>query len=201
MDFLEQYSASTGQKDKVILQDISDYIKWETNQGEYSFNPQASDDVAIRTYLLDCRIRGSNRPVLHRTASSLEHFYSWLKASGWIEESPFEKFNLKRQFFGLKHLWPKHDAFQGLPNEREIARLRALNRLAESTNLAADVNSLLNSTLETMLGVMTLHTAWIALSPTAASWARRPIRLLNMASSWRLPATCRPAWKSPTAIT
>ena len=163
MDFLEHYSTSTNQKDKTGLQDVMDYIKWETNQGEFTFNPQGSDDVAIRTYLLDCRIRGCNRLVMHRIASSLEHFYSWLKANGWIVESPFEKFNLKRQFFGLKHIWPKHDAFQGLPDEREIARLKALNRLAESTNLAPDVHTLLDTTLETMLGVMTLHTAWISL--------------------------------------
>jgi serine phosphatase RsbU (regulator of sigma subunit) len=163
MDFLEHFAASIPQKDKTILQDVLDYIRWETNQGEYPFNPQASDDVAIRTYLLDCRIRGSNRLVIHRVASSLEHFYTWLKTNRWIEESPFDQFNLKRQFFGLKHIWPKHDAFQGLPDEREIARLRALNRLAESTNLAPDVQSLLDGTLETMLGVMTLRTAWISL--------------------------------------
>jgi serine phosphatase RsbU (regulator of sigma subunit) len=163
MDLLEHFSASTSQKDRTVLQDVSDYVKWETNQGEYPFNPQASDDVAIRTYLLDCRIRGTNRLILYRIASSLEHFYSWLKSNGRINESPFEKFNLKRQFFGLKHIWPKHDAFQGLPDQREIARLRALNRLAESTNLAPDVHSLLDTTLETMLGVLTLRTAWIAL--------------------------------------
>jgi serine phosphatase RsbU (regulator of sigma subunit) len=174
MDLLEHYSASTSHKEKAILQDVLDYIKWETNQGEYPFNPQASDDVAIRTYLLDCRIRGCNRLVLHRIASSLEHFYSWLKANGRIVESPFEKFNLKRQFFGLKHMWLKHDAFQGLPDEREIARLRALNRLAESTNLAPDVHSLLDSTLETMLGVMTLNTAWIALKSDSGLLGRAP---------------------------
>jgi serine phosphatase RsbU (regulator of sigma subunit) len=163
MDFLEDFSAATSTNDKAILQDVSDFIKWETNQGEYPFNPQASDDVAIRTYLLDCRIRGCNRLILNRIATSVEHFYTWLKADGRIVESPFDKFNLKRQFFGIKHIIPKHDAFQGLPDEREIARLRALNRLAESTNLAPDVHSLLDVTLETMLGVMTLQTAWISL--------------------------------------
>ena len=163
MDFLENFTESTSQKDKIIIQDVLDFIRWETNQGEYAFKPHANDDVAIRTYLLDCRIRGPSRSILSRIAGSLEHFYSWLKTNGWIEESPFEKFNLKRQFFGLRRFWPKHDAFQGQPEEREIARLRALNRLAESTNLAPDVRSMLDSTLETMLGVMTLHTAWISL--------------------------------------
>ena len=174
MDFLEQFAASVSQKDKTILQDVMNYVKCETNQGEYPFNPQASDDVAIRTYLLDCRIRGSNRLILHRIASSLEHFYGWLKANRHIQESPFDKFNLKRQFFGLKHIWPKHDAFQGLPDQREIARLRALNHLAESTNLAPDVQSLLDTTLETMLGVMNLSAAWISLKSDSGILGQPP---------------------------
>jgi serine phosphatase RsbU (regulator of sigma subunit) len=163
MDFIEHFTTSTGLNDKTILQDIRDYIKWETNHGEYQFNPQASDDVPIRTYLLDCRIRGVNRLMINSIASSLEHFYAWLKADGWVVASPFEKFNLKLPFLDLKYIWPKHDAFQGTPEEREIARLRALNHLAESINLAPDVRSMLDETLETMLGVMTLKTAWIAL--------------------------------------
>ena len=163
LNLIEHFAASTGSNGKTVFQDVTDYVKWETNQGEYPFDPQASDDVAIRTYLLDSRIRGDNRLILNRIAASLEQFYAWLKANEWIAESPFEKFNLKRQFFGLKHIWPKHDAFQGLPDAREIARLRALNRLAESTNLASDVHSMLDVTLETMLGVMTLNTAWISL--------------------------------------
>jgi serine phosphatase RsbU (regulator of sigma subunit) len=163
MNFIEQFATSVGQKGKKVLQDVTDYIQWETNQEEDQFNPQTSDDVALRTYLLDCRIRGVNRSNLNRMAASLEHFYAWLKANGWIGESPFEEFNLKRSFLELKYLLPRHNAFPGLPDEREIARLRALNRLAESTNLAPDVQSMLNGTLETMLGVMTLNTAWISL--------------------------------------
>ena len=47
-----------------------------------------------------------------------------------------------------------------------------------------------------MLGVMTLDTAWIALKSDSGLLGPAPrIRLLNMASSWRLPATCHPAWK------
>jgi serine phosphatase RsbU (regulator of sigma subunit) len=163
MDIIEQFTASIIPKDKTILQDVQDYIKWETNHGALQFTPQITDDVAIRTYLLDCRIRGASRSILNRIASSLEQFYAWLKTNGWIGESPFEKFNLKKAFLDYKYLLPRHDAFPGLPDEREIARLRALNRLAESTNQAPDVQSLLDGTLETMLGVMTLKTAWISL--------------------------------------
>ena len=163
MDFTELFAEYLGPKDNTILQDVKNYIKWDTNNDEYSFNPQASDDVAIRTYLLDCRIRGVNRSTINRIASSMEHFYAWLQANGWIDVNPFEVFNLKKPFQNPKYIWPGHDAFPGLPDERELAHLRALNRLAESTNQATDVQSLLNGTLDTMLGVMTLHTAWISL--------------------------------------
>ena len=113
-----------------------------------------------------CWIAGSGAPVpplCTRIACSLEDFYSWLLANGQIEESPFDKYNLKQAFLGSKYAMPRHDAFPGLPDEREIARLRALNRLAESANQASDVRSLLNGALETMLAVMTLKTAWISL--------------------------------------
>jgi serine phosphatase RsbU (regulator of sigma subunit) len=163
MDLVEQYTASIGVKKKILLRDVKDYIKWETHNGEVEFNPQTSDDVAIRTYLLDCRIRGVSRGNLNRIVASLEHFYAWLKTSGVIVESPFEKYNLKRAFLDFKYLLPRHEAFSGSPDEREIARLRALNLLAESTNQAPDVQSMLDGTLETMLGVMTLNTAWISL--------------------------------------
>ena len=163
MDFIELYAASIGPKERTGLQDVKDYIKWETHAGELEFTPQPSDDVSIRTYMLDCRIRGANRSNLNRIASSLEHFYAWLKANERIAENPFEKFNLKRAFLDLKYLLPRHDAFPGLPDEREIARLRALVLLAESTNHAPDVQSLLNGALETMLGATTLNTAWISL--------------------------------------
>jgi hypothetical protein len=163
MDFIEQFAASIDPKDKIILKDVKDYIKWVTDHGEYQFTPQASDDVAIRTYLLDCHIRGVSHSIQNRISSSLEHFYACLKTSGRIIENPFEKYDLKRGFLDGKSILQRHDAFPGLPDEREIARLRALNRLAESNNQALDVQSLLNGTLETMLGVMTLNTAWISL--------------------------------------
>jgi serine phosphatase RsbU (regulator of sigma subunit) len=163
MVILEQFAASIIPKDRTLLQDVNNYLQWETHHGEYEFRPGASDDVAIRTYLLDCRIRGAGRSILNRTSSSLERFYAWLKTSGQIDESPFDKFDLKRAFLDYKYILPRHDAFPGSADEREIARLRALNRLAESTNQALDVQSVLNGTLETMLGAMTLNTAWISL--------------------------------------
>jgi serine phosphatase RsbU (regulator of sigma subunit) len=163
MDLITQFSESTAPKDETILQDVKDYINWETHHGESEFTPEATDDVAIRTYLLDCRIRGISHTDLNRIVSSLEQFYAWLWSARQIADSPFDQYELKRAFIDYKYVLPRHDAFPGSPEEREIARLRALNRLAESTNQASDVNSMLNITLETMLGEMTLKTAWIFL--------------------------------------
>jgi serine phosphatase RsbU (regulator of sigma subunit) len=163
MDLIKQFSEATGPKGETILQDVKDYINWETHNGESEFAPQATDDVAIRTYLLDCRIRGISHADLNRVVSSLEQFYAWLWSARQIAESPFDQYELKRAFIDYKYVLPRHDAFPGSPDEREIARLRALNRLAESTNQASDVNSMLNVTLETLLGEMTLKTAWIFL--------------------------------------
>ena len=163
MDYIEQFAASIGPKDEAVLQDVKDFIQWQTSQGEDKFYPLVNDDVAIRTYMLDCRVRGLSRPILNRIDSSLERFYAWLKINDLIQESPFEIYNLKRPFLAAKDLLPRHDAFSGRPDEREIARLRALNRLAESHNQALDVQSLLNGFLETMLGAMSLNTAWISL--------------------------------------
>jgi serine phosphatase RsbU (regulator of sigma subunit) len=163
IDFIERFLESFPSKEPASLQDINDYIQWETNHGEYEFDPRASDDVAIRTYLLDCRTRGASRASLDRIVTSLEQFYLWLKEAGVVAENPFEKFNLQRPSLDPKYIRCRHNAFPGSSKERELARLRALNRLAESTNLAPDVQSMLDASLETMLGVMDLETAWAAL--------------------------------------
>ena len=163
MDFLERFAASLPSQETTVFQDVNEYIQWEVEHGGDGFKPEASDDVAIRTYLLDCHIRGAVHATLNRIRSSLEYFYTWLKVNGLIAENPFEKFDLNWPSLTQKHIRLRHDAFPGSPGEREIARLRALNRLAESTNQASDVQSMLDGTLETLLGVMTLNTAWISL--------------------------------------
>jgi serine phosphatase RsbU (regulator of sigma subunit) len=163
MELLERFTISLTSQDTAVFQDVIEYIKWETDHGENEFKPEASDDVAIRTYLLDRHIQGADHITLSRITSSLECFYTWLKTNNLVTENPFEKFNLKRPFLDQRHIQLKHDAFPGSPEEREVAHLRALNRLAESTNSASGVQSMLNGTLETLLGVTTLSTAWIAL--------------------------------------
>ena len=163
MNLIERFALASSEKDNALLQDTREYLDWATSHGESEFTPLASDDVAIRTYLLDCRVQGANRETLSRIASSLEILYAWLKDNGLIDENPFEKFNLKLPFLDRRLVWTRHETFHGSPQEREIAHLRALNHLEESLNRAPDVKSMLDITLETLLGVMTLNTAWISL--------------------------------------
>jgi len=163
MELFERFAASLSSRETAIFHDVRTYLEWEVEQGGGDYKPEASDDVAIRTYLLDCHIRGETQVALDRVRTSLEYFYDWLAGNNLIAENPFEKFNLSWSTPTQKQFLPRHDAFQGSPGESETARLRALNSLAESTNRAPDVQTMLNGTLETLLGVMMLDTAWISL--------------------------------------
>jgi len=98
MELLERFAISLSSQDTAIFQDANEYIKWEAEHGEENFKPEASDDVAIRTYLLNCQIQGADRNTLSRITSSLEYFYTWLKTNELVAENPFEKFNLKGPF-------------------------------------------------------------------------------------------------------
>jgi Serine phosphatase RsbU, regulator of sigma subunit len=164
---LERFASSLPSRKKTIVQDVKEYVEWADSRGGEDFNPDSSDDAAIRTYLLDRHFNGEPDLALNRIRSSLGNFYSWLKVNGLIAENPFEKYNLNSRFISQKQALDKHDAFAGPSDERELAQLRALNRLAESTNRSPDVQSMLNDSLETILEVMDLHTAWISLKTDA----------------------------------
>lgn len=164
---LERFYVSLPTRNKIAYRDVEAYVKWSVNRSSEDFKPDSSDDAAIRTFLLDCHLKGETGHSLKRIRSSLQKFYAWLKGVGLIEEDPFDKYNLKSSFITPKQLHDKHDAFSGSEEERELAHLRALNRLAESTNHSVDVQSMLNDSLATLTDVMDLHTAWISLKADA----------------------------------
>lgn len=56
----------------------------------------------------------------------------------------------------------RRDAFT-TDQEREIAQLHALNHLTADLNRSADVQNILDTTLETLVEVMGLRTAWVSL--------------------------------------
>jgi serine phosphatase RsbU (regulator of sigma subunit) len=163
MELLERFRSTPKNGMVSVYQDVRNFILWETNQAQTNFRPEISDDVAIRTYLLECYIQGATQGKLTRIRSSLEQFYTWLTINGLIAENPFDISNLDWTTFIRSQTRPRHESFTGTTGQREIARLRGLNRLAESTNQASDVQSMLNGTLKTLLEVMNLNTGWISL--------------------------------------
>jgi len=162
MDILEQLAASFKSQQHPVLVDVQEYIESQSKQEGERFQPDESDDVAIRTYLLDCVIRGKNKTELVRVIASLENFYGWLLSLNLITENPFDKYNFKRSLPSSYLFQRQHDVFLGSPQESEIARLRALNRLAELTNQISSVQKMLDEALKTFLEVMDLDTAWVS---------------------------------------
>ncbi len=162
MDILNRYSVSLEPDQKNYLLDVQRYIESQTEQEDENFQSDESDDVAIRTYLLDCILQGADEAEMAHIIESLRHFYGWLLAQNLIDEDPFKIFSFKRSLPDHNQLQHSHDVFLGSPKEREIARLRALNRIGELTNRIASVQSLLEATLETILDVMDVDTAWVS---------------------------------------
>ncbi len=162
-EMLDRFIASLPSDQDAINQDVKDYLRWQGGQVGEVFIPDSSDDVSIRTYLLDCHIQGDTNSVINRIRSSLEFFYTWLTVNDQIVENPFEKSILKWPLITQKYIQARHEAFAGPSADQELARLRALNRLGVATNRALDVRSMLNSALDTLLEEMSLDTAWISL--------------------------------------
>ncbi len=131
---LERFAISMPSRKKIIYQDVKEYIEWVNSRCSEDFCPDSSDDADIRTYLLDRHLKGEPDHDVNRVKSSLGNFYSWLKVNGLIAENPFEKYKINARFISQKQAIDKHNAFTGPSVEQELAQLRALNRLAESTN-------------------------------------------------------------------
>ncbi|MGZ6346423.1 MAG: site-specific integrase, partial [Anaerolineales bacterium] len=99
---LELFASSQPSRNKIIYQDVKEYIEWVNSRCSEGFNPDSSDDADIRTYLLDRHLKGEPDHALNRMRSSLNKFYSWLKISGLIAENPFEKYNINSRFISQK---------------------------------------------------------------------------------------------------
>ena len=143
-----------------ILEDLSGYVEWRTQRLDTPFVPHRADDVEIRSYLLHQKLGGADRRRLARTVASLKRFYEWARNEGRIDESPFEQFDFDRPLLGREQVRRRRLASSENPAEREIARLRALNRIAEHLNRSADLRTLMETVLQELVAVMGLDTAW-----------------------------------------
>ena len=159
MILLDRFAASSFSPDAASLAAARDYAAWQASRRGGEFTPGVNDDVDVRTYLLELRIGGGTRKQLEKQAAALKSFYTWAKSQDLISSSPFDEFNFDRPLLSRDQIRRRQDVFADDPREREIARLRALNRLAGHLNRSTDLQTALEATLSTLVEIMGLQTA------------------------------------------
>ena len=193
MNLLDRFAASLSPTDAPMQADVRDYVEWQAGRRAAEFAPDASDDVEVRTYLLHLRLAGVERAALNAKAASLKRFYEWAKTEGLIESDPFSDFNFERPFLSRDQIRRRQDTLSADPREREIARLRAINRLAEELNRSADLQTALDVALATVVEVMGLKTAWAFLHTDSGLDGRPgglPLRAGTPPHDFALAAAC-----------
>ncbi len=157
---VEQFAAHLESADSQILADLYNFDDWQTQRQGRAFIPDAIDDVAIRSYLLHLKLSGSGPPILQRTIAALKRFYDWAQANHLIATSPFDSFLFNRPLLSHEQIRRRQQPCFANPMDREIVHLRALNHIAEHLNRSADIHTLLETVVETLVRVMGLRTAW-----------------------------------------
>jgi two-component system NarL family sensor kinase len=157
---LQRFSRTLPRDQAETRAHVRDYVRWQTQRGAADFIPADGDDVALRTYLLEARIAGAPRKTIAAKAAALKRFYAWAVANNHLETSPFDEFNFDRPFLSRDQIRRREDTLGADPTQRELVRLRALQRLTEQLNRAADLQAALDVALQTLVETMGLHTAW-----------------------------------------
>jgi two-component system NarL family sensor kinase len=160
---LDRFAATLAPSESESLAAVRDYVAWQTRRRGAEFAPDPNDDVDLRTYLLELRVGGARREALEKITDVLRRFYAWAEEAALIDSNPFDDFNFDRPFLSRDQIRRRQDNLSTDPQEREIARLRALNRLAEQLNRSTDVQSALDVALQTLVEIMGLQTAWVFL--------------------------------------
>jgi serine phosphatase RsbU (regulator of sigma subunit) len=159
MNILENFAETLSEKENEILHHVRGYIEWRVDQAG-NFVPSVRDDVDLRTYLLHLKTSGVNRKDQREQIASLRRFYEWANAVGLLTGNPFDEFGVERPTLTREQIRRRKEIFSGSTEEREIARLRTLNQLAEQLNRSSDTETALVVALETLVSLMGLKTAW-----------------------------------------
>ena len=168
MEMLERFAETLRAAESETLRHVRDYIEWQAGRALH-FTPSEEDDVELRTYLLLLKTSGVNRTGQSEQMAALRRFYAWANAEGLTHGNPFDEFSVERPVLTREQIRRRRDTRLGTAEEREIARLRALNQLAEQLNRSHDIQTALTMALETLVTVMSLQTAWAFLLPAAGS--------------------------------
>ena len=169
MDILDQFAETLNPDEMEILAHVRLFVEWHVGSaGE--FVPSSNDDVALRTYLMEMKMNGESMKSQRQQLASLRRFYDWAERAGYLTDyHPFDEFSIDRPRLTREQIRRRQEIFSGSREEREIAKLRALNGLAEQLNRSSDTESILTSALETLLSLMNLQTAWAFRLPGASS--------------------------------
>jgi hypothetical protein len=188
-DLLNRLTKTLPPADGAILADVRSYLEWQAGR-QATFTPSASDDVDLRTYLLELRIAGTgaDQATLSKHITSLKRFYAWALAEGLIDSTPFAQFNLDPSILSRAQIRQQEDVPVSDPQQREMVRLRALNRLAGELNRSVDVQAALDAALQTVVEVLGLRAAWVSLLSDADPTTR--IANAALARDFVLSATC-----------
>ena len=168
MNIVDSFAKSLNEAETLILDHVRAYIEWQSSDHP-GFSPSPDDDASLRTYFLKLQSSGTAKKRLRRHLSSLQRFYEWSESTGRISSSPFQHFKSEIEQLLAEDVKQREDTFSGTPQEREIARLTALNKLAEQVNRSPDMQTTLLIAMETLLSLLNLRTAWAFLLPAAAS--------------------------------
>jgi serine phosphatase RsbU (regulator of sigma subunit) len=191
-DLLNRLTKTLPPADVAILADVRSYLEWQASR-QATFTPSASDDVDLRTYLLDLRIDGvgADQVTLSKHITSLKRFYEWALAEGLIDSTPFAQFNLDRPVLSRTQIRRQEDVPANDPQQREMVRLRALNRLAGELNRSVDVQAALDAALRTVVEALGLRAAWVSLlsdsDPTTRTANAAPARDFVLSATYGLP--------------
>jgi serine phosphatase RsbU (regulator of sigma subunit) len=169
LNMLDQFAGTLDPDETEILSHLREFIAWHVGSTA-EFVPSSNDDVALRTYLMEMKMNGVRARSQREQMASLRRFYDWAEAAGYLSVyNPFQEFSIERPRLTREQIRRRQEIFSGSPEEREIARLRALNALADQLNRSSDMESTLTAALETLLSSMSLQTAWAFLLPNTHS--------------------------------
>jgi len=190
-DLVQLFRATLTAAETNVVSDVHEYVAWQIGRQDNEFAFTEDDDVDLRSYLLHQRVHGLRRSRLQRKLRSLKRFYRWAEEEELIEYNPFNDVDFNRPLLDAEAIARRKQTLPDDPYEGELARLQALNELAQELNQAVDVERTLEVTLAKVVEVMDVPTAWIFLLPEVQvrrKWPRaRPAHDFALATFCGLP--------------
>jgi serine phosphatase RsbU (regulator of sigma subunit) len=163
MSFIKKYAEAVKSSDAGVLDDIKGFAEWHVGHRNVPFDPRNVSDVDLRTFLLHLRINGESRKVLQKTTASLKDFYGWVHREGMISGEELARLQFDKHSLDAAEIRVREDMLDGDTVQQELSRLRTLNRITELLNQAVDLRSAIDTTLENVVKLLGLDSAWVSL--------------------------------------